>query len=522
MDTLLLDAAGSADTWRDPQWQHAFGERLAAAHSGILIQDAAGNDILRASSSGPGPRGGWEQGSGQRVVVVEGGQRVGSVTLFTPWSAAGSSRPATMIGLVLAFACVFWQLRRFIVRPLEALGRAARRIAGGDLDFTLPHSPVREVAAVCEAFDAMGAGLRDSIGRQAALEEERRFFVGAIAHDLRTPLFALRGYLVGLEQGPATAPDRAARYITLARQRADHLDRLVSDLFTYTQVDCLEQTLYRTRLDLGPLLAGAVDGFMPRAMEKGITLRGEEPGALCEPREPCEIAGDAHLLERVIENLLDNALRHTSPGGEITVRWQADVVAGQATFTVTDTGPGIAPHDLPHLFEPLYRGETSRNRATGGAGLGLTIARRIVRAHGGDLTAANLAGGGAVFTGWLPLAAHPTKDLMRGPSPPCRPSVPGSRPFGGGRGRGWPHASGRRHARHGLMHLVPGRDGAGVRRRAAQVDVATTEGARRAFRRARTGGGQCSHCRCRADAAIHSSRPTWCARGECHFPAASV
>jgi len=394
-DALLLDAATHADNWRDPQWQRAFGNRLAAVKSGIRIQDASGNDIVRENLHGYGSRGVPWQGSGQRVVVVEGGRTVGVVTLFTPWSASAAARLAATIGFVLAFGCVFWQLGRFIVRPLEGLGRAARLIAGGDLHFTLPRSPVREVAAVCEAFDAMGAGLRDSIGRQAALEEERRFFVGAIAHDLRTPLFVLRGYLVGLEQGLATSPEKATRYITLARQRADHLDRLVSDLFTYTQGEYLEQTLHRERLDLGPLLARVVDAFMPRAVEEGITITSDTPDT------SCEIAGDAHLLERVMENLLDNALRYTPVGGEIAVRWH--VRAGRAAFTVTDTGPGIAPRDLPHLFEPLYRGETSRNRETGGAGLGLAIAQRILRAHGGDLVAANRAGSGAEFTGWLPL-----------------------------------------------------------------------------------------------------------------------
>ena len=113
------------------------------------------------------------------------------------------------------------------------------------------------------------------------------------------------------------------------------------------------------------------------------------------------IEGDAHLLARVVENLLDNALRHTPSGGEVTVRWRAD--AGRMTFTVADTGPGIAARDLPHLFDPLYRGEASRNRETGGAGLGLAIARRILRAHGGDLVAANRDDEGAEFTGWLPL-----------------------------------------------------------------------------------------------------------------------
>src|SRR5205085_10557861 len=118
-------------------------------------------------------------------------------------------------------------------------------------------------------------------------------------------------------------------------------------------------------------------------------------------------------LERAVGILLDTALRYTRAGGTITVAWRA--AGGRVTFTVADTGPGIAPQDLPHLFEPLYRAETSRNRETGGAGLGLTIARRILRAHGGDLVAANGHAGGAEFTGWLPLpAATPAADRPAG------------------------------------------------------------------------------------------------------------
>ncbi|HZC80075.1 MAG TPA: ATP-binding protein, partial [Ktedonobacterales bacterium] len=134
----------------------------------------------------------------------------------------------------------------------------------------------------------------------------------------------------------------------------------------------------------------------PLATEKGITL------TLDAPFEECPLLGDGHLLARAIDNLLDNALRHTPEGGRIDVR----LSRRKATFLVAveDTGPGIVADDLPHLFTPLYRGEASRNRQTGGAGLGLAISRRILQAHGGDLTAANRAERGAVFTVLLPAA----------------------------------------------------------------------------------------------------------------------
>ena len=110
------------------------------------------------------------------------------------------------------------------------------------------------------------------------------------------------------------------------------------------------------------------------------------------------------LLTRAVENLLDNAVRYTPEGGDIQVRWAQS--HGQAEFSVADSGPGISPEDLAHIFAPLYRGETSRNRRTGGAGLGLAIARRLIRAHGGELTASNGPHGGAIFTAVLPMQEH--------------------------------------------------------------------------------------------------------------------
>jgi signal transduction histidine kinase len=136
-------------------------------------------------------------------------------------------------------------------------------------------------------------------------------------------------------------------------------------------------------------------GLQSLAAEKDLVVMLEGPNA------PCPLVGDRHLLTRAVENLVDNALRHTPAGGEIRVSW--GVEGAQFVVRVADTGPGIAAQDLPHLFTPLYRGESSRNRQTGGAGLGLAIARRILQAHGGGLTAANRATGGAVFTATLPV-----------------------------------------------------------------------------------------------------------------------
>ncbi|MBA3943915.1 MAG: hypothetical protein H0X37_05060 [Herpetosiphonaceae bacterium] len=181
------------------------------------------------------------------------------------------------------------------------------------------------------------------------MEAERRFFIGAIAHDLRTPLFALRGYLVGLEQGLATSPAQAAHYVAVCREKADQLERLVADLFAFTKLEYLEPTLCRAPLDLGLLLHRALDGLQDQAATKGVTLTLNAPSTSCMP------VGDEHLLRRVVENLLDNALRHTPRSGAILVDWHCE--PNRVVFSVTDSGPGIAPADMPYLFDPLYRGE---------------------------------------------------------------------------------------------------------------------------------------------------------------------
>jgi len=316
-------------------------------------------------------------------------------TRLAPGSPSPILWPLAAAGVILVVVVVALLLfSRSVLKPLAAMNRAVEGIAGGDLDVRLPRSAAREVAEVSTALEAMSAALRDALTRQTQLEEDRKLFIGAIAHDLRTPLFMLRGYLQGLESGVAATPAKRALYISACRAKADALERLISDLFAYTRLEYLEQQPERVQMELGALLEGAVEGVQPLAAAKGISLTVDPPD------EPCLVLGDTQMLARVVENLLDNALRHTPESERIEVRWRRQ--GGCVLTTVTDSGPGIADQDLPHLFTALYRGETSRNRRTGGAGLGLTIAQRIMRAHGGDLIAANDPNGGAVFTATLP------------------------------------------------------------------------------------------------------------------------
>jgi signal transduction histidine kinase len=148
-------------------------------------------------------------------------------------------------------------------------------------------------------------------------------------------------------------------------------------------------------MDFGKLVTKSVDDLQLRAGARGVSVCVDGPAM------PCEVNADWSQLARVLGNLLDNALLYTPASGHIDLDWCCD--GEMIQFRVADSGPGIAAKDLPHLFTPLYRGETSRNRETGGAGLGLAIAQRILRAHGGDLLATNRPTGGAQFTGHFPI-----------------------------------------------------------------------------------------------------------------------
>lgn len=313
----------------------------------------------------------------------------------------GEERPSSSLvlmtassGLLLAFIIAGVWMRRLLLAPLEGMGQAARQIATGDWDVRLPDSAVREIAEVRDGFEVMVDGLQSAYRKQTELEEERRFMIAAVAHDLRTPLFALRGYLDGLEQGIARTPEQMAKYAAVCKEKAAQLDRLVEDLFTYTTMEYPETALREASCDFNEIVQKAVESLKPQSQQRQISV------VTHYAEDSCLIRADAHLLERALSNLLDNAVRHTPVHGRIHIQCSRE--EDRVLFTIRDSGPGFAAEEFEHVFEPLYRGEQSRNRDSGGAGLGLAISRRIIRRHGGELKAGNDPDGGAILSGWIP------------------------------------------------------------------------------------------------------------------------
>jgi len=321
--------------------------------------------------------------AGRHRFTASLGYALPAVSVRAAWAlVVGLSTAA--VGLVV----VFGLLGRWLTRPLRQLSDDVDRIAGGEALPEWRRSRVREVENIGHALVGMNAALAAARRNEADVDRERRFLISAIAHDLRTPLFALRGYLQAHQLGVGGAGDD---YLRLAGAKAEQIDRLVADLFGFTRLELLDEQPTFAPVDLGPLLERVVDGFQSAAPgSAGLALVGAAE---------VQVRGNEDMLERVVSNLIDNAIRHGNKNGAVLVDWGE--AGGEGWFSVSDNGPGISDKDMSHLFDPLYQASDSA-RGTGGAGLGLAIAKRIVDAHRGEITVHN--DGGAVFTVTLPLS----------------------------------------------------------------------------------------------------------------------
>jgi two-component system phosphate regulon sensor histidine kinase PhoR len=230
------------------------------------------------------------------------------------------------------------------------------------------------------------------------LDRLRTNFVADVSHELRTPLTAIRGFVETLQDGAADDPTVRDRFLDTIAIEADRLIRLTNDLLLLTRADAGRLELRTTIVDLVASARDAIAQLEARATEKQITLRLTSE----LPDTPIPILADADRIHQVLVNLLDNALKFTPIGGRITV--SLDDTGERVTCKITDTGPGIPLTEIPHLFERFYRGDRSRAREEGqsGAGLGLSIARAVIEAHGGHIWIESPPGQGTIVTFTLP------------------------------------------------------------------------------------------------------------------------
>jgi len=330
----------------------------------------------------------------------------------------GFALAGLLAGLVSLLASVL--IARSLALPLKQISAAAAAIAAGDYSRRAPEKGPPEVRQVAASFNVM-AGQVDA-GRQAM-----RDFVSNVSHELKTPLTSIQGFSQAILEGATQDEAAQKRAAGIIHQEAHRLSRLVEDLLDLARIDSGQVVMQKTRLDLAQILARTTDRLRPQAERKNVQL-------VQQWQAVPPIVGDGDRLAQVFTNLLDNAVRHTPPGGKVTVSTaiarglprprhirpgtvQADVTTTLSergdfvSVSISDTGPGIPPEALARIFERFYQVDKSRKRS-GGAGLGLAIIKEIVDAHSGTVRAESVEGVGTKFTVLLPITEADARTLI--------------------------------------------------------------------------------------------------------------
>jgi len=285
-------------------------------------------------------------------------------------------------GAVLALGLAGgWWLSARAIRPISEISATASRISGGDLSQRIPAADTdNELGQLASVLNSTFARLEATFAQQAR-------FTSDAAHELRTPV----SVMLTQTQSALTRDRDAVEYretVEACQRAAQRMRRLIESLLELARLDADRKPMKRAPLDLGKLTAECLELVRPLATERGLKIQAELPVTEC--------AGDADRLGLVITNLLTNAIHYNREGGEIRIMTQQDNDA--AILTVADSGSGISPEELPHIFERFWRADKSRSRAQGCAGLGLAISKSIVDAHGGVIEVASEVQKGSVFT----------------------------------------------------------------------------------------------------------------------------
>lgn len=307
--------------------------------------------------------------------------------LMTRWRGGDQHRlfPWAIAAILCLLALLSWPLARKIARPLERIAATARALGDGDLEARTGVTGRGEVAELAATIDEMAT-------RLARLRTHERSLLANVSHELRTPLARIRVGLEWAEEDGILPPPLAGLGTDLAE-----LESLVEDILAASRLDLEEGgfVLRPRTVSLEELVQTATDRFTRQHPTIPLTVR----------TTPGELACDPRLIGRVLINLLDNAARHGQGPIELEAHAADPAVPSDphtARFAILDRGPGVQPADLPRLFDAFFRADHSRTRATGGTGLGLTLCKRIVEAHRGQLVASLREGGGMRFEFWIP------------------------------------------------------------------------------------------------------------------------
>lgn len=393
--TLAPGASAGVENWGDWMGVTRMTGPLADR---VAVLDAGGKVIADTGQASLGEQHPAEHAS-NGVSIVVNGETVGAVlvgSMIEPvlnpadedfLRSVNLSILITSVAVGILALVLGSLLFRQMISPLRALSRSARAIAEGDLGQRVTVHSDDEIGQVARSFNRMAESLAES-------DIQRRNMMADIAHELRTPLTVVQGNLEALMDG---VYEMTTENVAGIHKQTVLLTRLVADLRDLALAEAGQLRLERKLLSLSDMIVQVTEGFGVQAHEKDVTLK------LKVATDLPKVQADEQRITQVLFNLISNALRHTPAGGTITI--STELREERVLVSVRDTGAGIPPEDLPHVFERFYRADRSRARTTGGSGLGLTIAKQIVEAHGGQIWAQSWLGAGSTFAFSLPLSA---------------------------------------------------------------------------------------------------------------------
>lgn len=318
---------------------------------------------------------------------------------LTAWRMFANQHDLALATVLLLYAggisiALGYFLMSAISDRIGLLKQAAESITRGELHTRLAVAGRDEVAELAQTFNLMSAQLQAAAEKQRQVEQMRRDLIAWVSHDLQTPLASIRAVIEALADGVIDDPDTVQRYLRIAQKDTAALSTLIDDLFQMAQLDAGGIKLDMGWNSISDLCSDTLESFSQIAASQEIDLRGEVAAGI----DP--IWMDAQRIGRVLNNLVNNALRHTPAGGHVSIA--ASRLEGGLLIQVCDSGEGIPAQDIEHIFERFYRGEKSRNRMLGGAGLGLAISKAIVEAHAGKISVESTPGQGACFRIYIP------------------------------------------------------------------------------------------------------------------------
>ena len=297
---------------------------------------------------------------------------------------------ATIILVFTALSVGLW-IYRSIAVPLVKLKKATKNIKEGNLDFVLEVEGNDEFSQLCQDFEEMRKRLKESTEEKILMDKENKELISNISHDLKTPITAVKGYVEGIMDGVADTPEKMDRYVRTIYNKTNEMDHLINELTFYSKIDTNRIPYTFSKLNVE-------DYFSDCAEELGLEMetKGIELVYANYVEKDVQVIADGEQIRRVIHNIVSNAIKYMEkPRGIIQIRVKD--VGDFIQVEIEDNGRGIAAADLPYIFDRFYRADASRNSATGGSGIGLSIVKKIIEDHGGKIWATSKESIGTVM-----------------------------------------------------------------------------------------------------------------------------